>query len=1096
MNMQRVQGPGTPVVGTTPPAKTNQTPATTPPVPSSDPTPAAAGVQTVAPAENQTQAYQMGPPPANDVNFPDPSGLGLPEEAQLRNVQTLFSDSSSVPTALREKQDQLAQSLGFRNRDALSHHLRRFDQTEIQLPSGERQNLRERLLSLVEQGLQAGDSDSVKNAFNQTFREAISSVFQRSPLQESGIPEPQFRSQARDRNGAWRASNAESKWDAASLASVYNGLETIYEQSPQRLLSVAQGAGVCENGAKKPLEFIRRDQPPIGNRDDYLNVLSEATRIAHAEVGGGQVFIYDTAVVGDQSMITDLVVDKLDLISRFQEGQLTPIYTSGEMADRGLNQANGERQTDYRARLREKVSTEYVARFGGMENLQKAMNFVTRYRNLPVPPVPENGQANDPQTLAVLQQFGTKLPEVMARMEQIDAVTKMQQFLKDNAPPGSPMGNLAVDGYIGNNTETMTRGFQAGLALNTFKERIEDDPQLGENRKRELVSFINQRFEALATHPEQAQQLLGQVQQRMNNLIAEQPPQISVATRNGLQQDVRATTRLVQGGHFNRETAEYLVNGWLNVMDSGEGEDLAEQLVVHELGHIWERDLERQGLEVTKNWSRLFDDSLQSSGYSTGQMNQADFHERLHDDLSASSDYGSASSEEDFAEAVRVFTYDPPRLMRRSLMKFLVVNALLPPQDRKSNQQIREMAAASGYTPQDLQRRLDAVLGFGESPIRFTTPMASRLAHAYSGLRSDSATGSAGPLLRSESVNPFTGGSSVVFPGAAGPGGAVGSVVQPLAFSDSPDSPGFPGFPMLELPESTEKQAQQPGLQESGWFFNALSERIAEIDTRLQDSGLTGIQRNEFYNQKQDLVNDFMTNGPGGISGLPVPETAVVASEQALLQNRSFGQGSTPQSGRAITAALAIYHATGRFEPGAYPQLSRHLPASFGLMLQNEGFQHTLNPGSPFSDTQMLESSLEFLKSISTRTDSANSSLGTVPVMVDDVNGKLRTLLSTLPNTSGLTYPEARARAQELMSDPAVMQAFASSADNLGAGLTLMNGALEGLQSIMNLPDFSISSDKFKHLLLTAALLNRTQGESFSSFATRYMQLENARGNS
>lgn len=1064
-------GPTIPPAGIIPQGPPVESPPVT--APATDP-PTPEGGTTV---DNQTRQYETGKGNPTDVAFPERPQLNPLQQAQIRNVEALFQNPSQMPSLQRQAMDTLAKSLGFRDLTALQHHLRRFENQQVQV-GNQTMSLKQLLLSQLSQKL-AGSQDmhqATREAFEQTFKQGIASIFERPELK--GTPQPQFFTQTRS-GSDWQTTTASNAWDTASLAAVYNGLESIYEQSPQRLVEMARGAG-SENGQQKPLNFIRRDQPEVGNRDDYLKVLSDATRIAHADTSNGQIYLYDTAVKGDQNNITGLVVDKLDLISRFQtrEGEkpeLAPTYTDAEMDARGLKQAEGERQVPYRNRLRETLKGEYVERFGGWQNLQRAMNFVTRYRNLPVEQVPENGQPNDPRTLAALEKMGSSLPEVMARMEQIDAVMKMQQFLKDNAPPGSSMANLNVDGYIGKETQLMTRSFQAGMALNAFKERIEDDPQLPENRKRELVQVINEKFRELAGDPAKAQTVFQQVRQRIQNLLTETPTQLAEHTRTGLRSDIQQTTNIFRTGAFDRQTAEYLVNGWLNVMDSGKGGDLAEQLVVHELGHVWEQVLQQEGLQVSENWARLFENPQATDDFSTSQMNTHDYSDHLHDDRAAASDYGSVNATEDFAETTRMFTYDPQRLMRRSLMKFLFVNALNPDASKRfSNADIMRMATECGYTQEEVKQRLDAVMGHGTSDIRFTQPMMVRLNDVYGSLRTELSQPPVQVHFAEDSPES----------------------TEPAPAPAPHDENGEPETVEVAPVETTgASAAPPPAPNESGYAFKAFSDRLKTLQTELQQAQGNASRSDMIRTQIKGLIEGFVARGPASLPDMP-PE-AVTALNNALLGHMFGRDGQPSQQGYALIAAMAIYQTTGQFSRAQYPELAQHLPASFDQLVSNSSFRNVMGPQADpaFSVTQRLVSSLEQMRWLEGKSDSAASALEEVPLYVEDLFKDLQQELGSALSNPNLSSAERNRLVNSYLARPEVQAIFANHQDFLEMGLTGMNSALRSLRPMLGMPVPDFSPRAFQRYLLLAVASGKTSGSDFATFALNQFQLDAAQGN-
>ncbi|MEZ0370006.1 MAG: hypothetical protein ACAI44_13045, partial [Candidatus Sericytochromatia bacterium] len=601
----------------------------------------------------QTQSYDQAPFDPSSVQIPDTTTLSEPQRALAANVGALLQPAGEMPASRRSQLEGLARTLGFRNLDMLQHHLRF-------LSPAQKTTLMTNLCQQLA-GSQNSD-DTVKQVFKTAFKAAISDLFVNNPrFPGQQFPLPQFRAEH---------PQGEASWDTAALASVYNGLSQILQDTPDRFAVIARGGPPQADGSPGPMQFVRRQSPTVNPNSNIFEQMSQATMIAHTDCDNCHVFLYDAAIRGDNGPIVGQVVGKLDLLSRVDNAtqQLVPVYREGELNERGLRKQNGENDAAYNTRIRNKVSTEFLQKYGGNDpqRLTEAINFVIRYRalndpavvNPPILEVPSNASANDPRVQEALRRMGpNKMQMVVARMEQVDAVAQMQSFLRATLPGGA---EISVDGLLGPQTKTMVQAFQASVAMNTIKERIEDDPNLSEQRKNTLISELNQQFRQLGEHPDQAAGILNRVRTQLNTLINESPCPLAAHTRQALAVDVTKIHELSRAPTFNHQTAEYLVNNWLNVMDSGQGLDMAEQLVVHEAGHIWEHQLDQNGGDrVYENWTRLCETPETSPSGGTGmyQTNTQDYHDQLHSDRSASSDYGSTSPREDFAEASRIFTY-------------------------------------------------------------------------------------------------------------------------------------------------------------------------------------------------------------------------------------------------------------------------------------------------------------------------------------------------------------------------------------------------------------------------------------------------------
>lgn len=841
-----------------------------------------------APAAPPVPQVQTGRYPAPDfepVAFQTPEPLSADPGVQalnqdLQDLQSLVRLESrqdpsllpAIPPDKRERLNQLARQLGFRDFRMLQYQFRNLPPERVQalvqavqtrlaaLPTGSDNRVEPVILAR-----------NLAEVFEQQLRGEIQGLMNRA-----GFPAPQF-------------CESGGRWDSASLAAVFNALSEFQQNSPQMLATIARSPGRDAQGQLLPLTLNRSGVPAVRVQDQFLNSLNEAMYLAHADQQAGAITLSETAVQSNHQDVVRHITGKLDLLTRnlLQDGTPAPVYTLAELQQRGLD-------TDNAQALQALLLDSWVSRFGGVQNLQRAVNFITRYRALdrpenvaqgrsPFPIIPENGNIRDPQLRQVLARMGPSLlREVAARMEQTDAIAQLQTFMRENSPLGQQRG-LAADGIYGTQTLASVRQFQMTLALNTFKERIEDDTRLSEPQKIEMLRFFESKFQRLERQPDQFQQILRTINTRMRGLFQE-PAQVSSDTATLLRQDLQVMGQLADG-IFDTQTATYLVSSWFNVMDSGSGLDVAEQLVSHELGHLFERQLDQESaLQVLDNWGCFFDGGDERAEFGVFHMSRQDFQDRLQSDHSAASDYGAVSPSEDFAESSRIFTYDPQRLLRRSLLKFLVMNSLQGYPHRAED--ILRMAEASGYSHEQIQQALQAVLGYGEHPVRFTPALAARLDRDYAPLRQ---------LLSASSHH--------------------AAASAPPTHTDHPEiSARNHGaiHAALAVPSS-----------EAGWSLDFLQARYTRLSVQEQEA--------------------FLRQGLAGLGDSLIPADAQVALEQAL---ESLGySGEQAVQGRAVILALARIRAQGALNLEQDPLLSNYLPVGFKTMVQNPEYLRSLTYG-------------------------------------------------------------------------------------------------------------------------------------------------------
>lgn len=1058
---------------------------------------------------NQTQTYDTS-------NFTPDGGIQVSSDFTPEQ-QTLISDAAALlqtdatPTeAQRTQLNALSRSLGFKDLGMLQHHLRN-------LSPEQRQSITSNLRTQLRNGMDG--PSAIKTAFETTFRSAINGLFTDNPR----LPGQRFPTPVLSSKGHSQGTGA---WNSLALASVFNGLATINQTDPERFAAVARNGPLNKEGLPGGLVFVRRNDADTSGQNNIFDRMVESAMVAHADEGNHEIKISDNALYADSSQITNQVVDKLDLISRMDPGgrELTPRYLPGELNARGLARRTGEQDGPYNTRMRAAATGDFLQRYAGGDwnKLQDAVNFIIRYKGLrdpavvspPIPEISINGRANDPDTLATLQRMGPEnMQMVIARMEQRDGVTQMQRFLRATVPGAD---NMRVDGYIGPETKGQTQAFQASLALNTIKERIEDDPNLPEQRKVQLINELNADFKTLGARPSQALQVLERVRVRMNNLTGEQPSQLAPHTRQALVEDLTKVSELARTGTFNRTTAQYLVSNWFNVMDSGHGRDMAEQLVVHEAGHIWERALDRNSNQrVFDNWARLFSNTNADTGAGTNMVhtNTQDYTERLGSDRASSSDYGSSDAREDFAEAGRVFAYDPQRLMRRSLMKFLFMNSISG--NRFDARQVQEMARECGYSDRDISDRLKTFLGQGANDINFSINMNQRLQNDYEPLRrllAEPVAVNFSPVPGPLSPGNLTLDSSLAQPPLTGPRltPAMSTPTLPLSLTMPRVSSQLYDNrllgPRMSLSTGAANATAAPAQpNQGGWMFERLSERYRDLDTQLRDASLAPERRAQLIADRNALISDFVQFGPGNARGLG----DVAEGNDAFVQSLSsqalrYGNGTdTTAEGRAVVAALSIYRATGRFNPQEHPAIKQLLPDSFSLMMRDPGFQTMLRPGSANDSTMLLTGSLEQLRWYEQNQATVQTQLGEANVFTADVSQQIQGLGLTehlsrrdLPDSSfgpfsgGAPARISESAAHRLLARPEVQSLFADREFELETALPALNQVVNSINrtSGQSFGALSMEDLKLYMLMFNASGSTAISGENLMSFMLQRQQ--------
>lgn len=875
----------------------------------------------------ETQTYSVAESATTALTFPD-STLNPGQAARVHDLELLapllistggdhVSHLPAIPEAQQARLNSLAQSLGFSDAQMLQHQLRN-------LPA-DRQQVLIAALKTAARSPAAATPEGLHTALNQAFvaevRHDLNGLFTRYKL-----PPPRY--------------GGSSQWDGASICAFYNAASEMHAQSPELFRRMARSPGNDPTGKPRPMTFNRDQTPPPmdGDGSNFLQDMQSAARIAKTDYTQGEITLYDAGVKGNHQAIVDQVGDKLALLSReTPTGEPDPRYTAAELSARGLD-------TMTPRALEEHVLGHYVAQFGGVEQLQKSLNFVIGYRGLDRPEIVDpplqllNADGKlDPRTQSYLRRIGpARLQEVACRMEQMHATSVLQGFMRESSPYAS-QNNLATDGVYGRNTTVSVKQFQLSLALNMLKERIEDDRLLPEPEKVRLLEFFQGQFQHLeGTRGNNFGQIMQSVNHEMRQLLLRSD--IDSTTRTGLITDLQALRPLVNG-RFDQGTAEYLVSSWFNVMDSGAGADLGEQLIFHELGHNWQAALENSSLlEVTRNWDQLFA-YRDTVAFGTQAMTTQDYRDQLRSDTGSATDYAASNALDDFSESNRMFVYDPQRLMRRSLMKFLVMNSLQD--NRHSAPDILAMATASGYSQEQVQSTLQTILN-GNQNLQFTTRFAAKLGADYAPLQHLLAAPSVATGAAEEGSCTFEAGSE-----------------ERIGFASTPSVTAMAEAPSPMVP------AHDPG-----WALDALGQRYQALLVAVGFSA-PGAQRLLAEQALKTFESQFLSEG---LAALAPPEGADTALNTLLAQ---YGRSDDRET-RALLLALAQMRVTQNHSVLNAP-LSQELPEAFKDMSSDPSFTAAVafrDGNSRLGPGLILENTLRDMQQRGTRTDQLDAGLG------------------------------------------------------------------------------------------------------------------------
>jgi peptidoglycan hydrolase-like protein with peptidoglycan-binding domain len=909
-----------------------------------------------------------------------------------------------IPPQQKARLDSVAQGLGFRDFRMLQYQMRNLPPQKVQAMLDE---VKTELLNLPKSnnGKEIPETQ-LKQIFAQTLeknlRAEIGSLFE-----SKAFPCPQFNDQG-------------GHWDTASLAAVFNALHEINQQSPEKFAVIARSPGNDKNGDLRPMAFNRSGAPSVSHPDNFLETMNEAMFLSRADQSEGSITLSETAVLESQNTVVAQIASKVDLLSRSVEGNVIPIYTETELQERGMD-------TNDVNQLKSILLNDYAQRYGGIEKLQEAINFIIRYRALDLPenvaegklpfgPIAVNGDVNDPGLQTVLARFGPNLMrQVAMRMEQTDAVSQMQTFMRENSAYGSRT-ELATDGLYGAQTKKAVRQFQMTLALNTLKERLEDDKKLPPEQRMEALHFFEEQFKRLEANPNQYSQILRDVTSHVQTYL-EDPAQVSTETIGPLSEDLKVIGGMANGV-FGRETANYLVGSWFNVMDSGSNLDMAEQLVSHEVSHLWEHQLDKENnLQVLENWGAFFNEGQNAQeDFGVGHMSSNDTQDHLHNDRTAASDYGSISPSEDFAESSRVFTYEPERLLRRSMLKFLVMNSLNG--NPYSSSQILTMAKENGYTNEQVKESLNRVLGYGDQPIRFSPNLATRLDRDYA-------------TLRSKVENPDT--TSAL----------AGNTTAQIDTS-SPESVALPRIDPSE----------------SGWAIDFLQEKYNSVLAQLNAPGLSTEQRQALSQEVSQFEEAFLNGGLEALQDNQIPDQAVTALNNHLTLLDYTGDKTI--QGRAVVLALAKLRAQGYFNSATETMIQDYLPKGFQGMLQDPEYLRSLTygqlDGRSVSPTSVLTHALTQSRQLEEKSDWALSQLGSASRWLNSAIAVTTSMITDIAGDAETGLSQREAQIQKIQDNPQFKQAW-----------QVVSTSIQIYSQAMGIPMESLTEAEFARYILEHA---------------------------
>ncbi|MEZ0375073.1 MAG: hypothetical protein ACAI44_38660, partial [Candidatus Sericytochromatia bacterium] len=248
-------------------------------------------------------------------------------------------------------------------------------------------------------------------------------------------------------------------------------------------------------------------------------------------------------------------------------------------------------------------------------------------------------------------------------------VRSLQEMLNLGLPPAR---RIPVNGEMGPNVWTALHEFETVQVLTQSLDIVRDDQRLGATEKKAFEQRIKSQLENVRNLGDTA---------GIDTLLADLGQQngLSPAGRERLQDLSAGIRQGVCSTSLKPEQMELLVRNWFGMIDSGSQYDFPEQVINHEIGHLF------QGHdELIKSWAQIsFSESSDGKGTEfmgkTLQQRQPGWGVKLAEKFGLNfgngfgSDYAKVNPQEDFAESFRLFIRHPERLAKENPLKFVIM---------------------------------------------------------------------------------------------------------------------------------------------------------------------------------------------------------------------------------------------------------------------------------------------------------------------------------------------------------------------------------------------------------------------------------------
>ncbi len=485
----------------------------------------------------------------------------------------------------------------------------------------------------------------------------------------------------------------------------------------------------------------------------------------------------------------------------------------------------------------------------------------------------------DPQDILNSPDLQDYVAKINQRPPSEDHVRSLQDMLNASLPASK---QIEANGQMDARTWAALSDFETQQFLKSAEDILRDDTLLPTADRHRLQTDIdNLRRQIAIPNPDDDMASVQLRDQLMENLAAIKT--MSPAGRRRVEALTQQHNLGTCANYLKQEHVEMLLSNWLGIIDGGNQLDFTEQVINHELGHIFQ---ERWLADWEKISFQNFEQTPEESKQFMAATLQSHVHDHSHAHESQSgfgSDYARVNAEEDFAESFRLFTRHPEQLLEQNLLKFMYMAGATGAYANREDELVT-LAKSQGYSESEIQTATRTLRGqTQEHYVQAVDQLVEK------GLSWFNDTWMANSLSRFGYEQGQDVRQSVV-------GATAASVVQANApqfnMSSATLLPGLEGA--LNMSE-TASRAVHPS--QDGYIMSWLEDRAA----KLYETNATPAEREA----AQQVLNDFWEQGA---------EVLPEASRQ-FLNTKQQRQAASPET-RAMMLTLAHLESMGQVMRG------------------------------------------------------------------------------------------------------------------------------------------------------------------------------------